>query len=118
MVLRDFHQRLGAQFSLITGIEVAAHYGDAFAEHKAICERAGLLDLSFRSRLCLTGTDRVRFLHGQVTNDVNRLAVGEGCYAFLVTSKGRIQSDLNVYRLPVDQVLVVVPGRIRATIDR
>jgi folate-binding Fe-S cluster repair protein YgfZ len=45
-----------------------------------------MIDMSFRSRLCLTGADRVRFLHGQVTNDVKRLNAGEGCYAALVTA--------------------------------
>src|SRR5256714_11049844 len=110
MVLRDFHQRLGAQFSLITGIEVAAHYGDAFAEHKAICEQAGLLDLSFRGRICLTGADRVRFLHGQVTNDIKALESGTGCYAALTNAKGRMQADLNIYPLTDEVLLDFEPG--------
>src|SRR2546423_14678878 len=118
MVLRDFHQRLGAQFSLITGIEVAAHYGDAFAEHKAICEQAGLLDFSFRSRLCLTGADRVRFLHGQVTNDINGLRAGHGCYAALVTARGKMQSDLNVFCLSDELLLDFEPGLTAAVPER
>ncbi len=99
LALHEFHQTLGARFSSVNDAEVVEYYGDALAEHTALREYAGLLDLSFRSRLCLTGADRARFLHGQVTNDVQRLAVGEGCYAALITAKGRIQSDLNIYRL-------------------
>ena len=90
-----------------------ADYGDALAEHAALHETAGVLDLSFRSRLCLTGADRVRFLHGQITNDVKRLRPGEGCYAALVTAKGKMQSDLNVFALPDELLLDFEPGLTR-----
>jgi aminomethyltransferase len=59
----------------------------------------GWLDFSARSRLLIKGGDRKRFLHGQVTNDVNRLGVGQGCYAAIVTAKGKIESDVNIYCL-------------------
>jgi len=92
------------------GVELAGNYGDVRAEHQALCETAGLLDLSFRSRVCLAGTDRVRFLHGQVTNDVKGLGVGEGCYAALITGKGKMQSDMNIYCLPEELLLDFEPG--------
>jgi folate-binding protein YgfZ len=81
-------------------------------------EHAGVLDLSFRGRICLTGADRARFLHGQVTNDVNRLAAGDGCYAALITAKGRIQSDLNIYRLEDELLLDFEPGLTQAISER
>lgn len=118
LALHEFHQVLGARFSMLNGAEVVAHYGDVLAEHSALLERAGLLDLSFRGRICLTGADRVRFLHGQVTNDVNRLGVGEGCYAALITAKGRIQSDLNIYRLQDELLLDFEPGLTQAISER
>ena len=108
--LREFHTRLGAQFATVNGAEVVADYGDASAEHAALRASAGVLDLSFRSRLCLTGADRGRFLHGQVTNDVKKLHDGEGCYAALVTAKGKMQSDLNLYCLPEEILLDFEPG--------
>ncbi|HEX5222143.1 MAG TPA: glycine cleavage T C-terminal barrel domain-containing protein [Verrucomicrobiae bacterium] len=108
--LHEFHQGLNASFTSLNGVEVVAHYGDVLAEHAALCESAGVLDLSFRSRLCLTGIDRVRFLHGQITNDVNRLQVGEGCYAALTTAKGKMQSDLNVFVLRDELLLDFEPG--------
>src|SRR5437899_2530170 len=61
------------------------------AEYNALKTSAGVLNLSSRSRLVLTGADRVRFLHGQVTNDIKRLRVGEGCYAALTTAKGKME---------------------------
>ncbi len=110
MPLHEFHQSLGANFTLVNGAEVVADYGNALAEHAALRESAGVLDLSFRSRLCLTGADRVRFLHGQITNDVKKLRVGEGCYAALTTAKGKMQSDLNVFVLQDELLLDFEPG--------
>jgi folate-binding protein YgfZ len=108
--LHAFHEQLGARFAALNGSELVADYGNAPAEYDALQKRAGVLDLSFRGRLCLTGADRVRFLHGQVTNDVQRLAVGEGCYAALTTAKARMQSDLNIYRLQDELLLDFEPG--------
>ncbi|HVV73741.1 MAG TPA: glycine cleavage T C-terminal barrel domain-containing protein, partial [Verrucomicrobiae bacterium] len=110
MMLHDFHESLGARFTTLGGTEAAADYGDPLAECSALREHAGMLDLGFRGRLCLTGNDRIRFLHGQVTNDIKRLSVGEGCYAALVTAKGRLESDLNVYRLEDEILLDFEPG--------
>jgi tRNA-modifying protein YgfZ len=79
-------------------------------EYTALRNAAGVIDFSSRGRICLTGADRVRFLHGQVTNDVKKLSVGEGCYAALVTAKGKMESDLNVFCLQDELLLDFEPG--------
>jgi folate-binding protein YgfZ len=107
--LHEFHHNLNARFTELDGSEIVSHYGDVRAEHAALRDGAGVLDLSFRSRICLTGADRVRFLHGQVTNDVKRLKVGEGCYAAVVTAKGKMESDLNIYVLQDELLLDFEP---------
>ena len=106
---RSFHKP-GTQCVNVNGVELVADCGDVLAEYRALRETAGMLDLSHRSRICLTGQDRVRFLHGQVTNDVNSLAPGQGCYAALITAKGRMQSDLNLWRLENELLLDFEPG--------
>jgi len=108
--LHEFHHSLGARFAGLDGAEVVNDYGDWLAEHAALRQNAGVLDFSFRSRICLTGADRVRFLHGQVTNDVKKLCVGEGCYAALVTAKGKMESDLNIFNLQDELLLDFEPG--------
>jgi folate-binding protein YgfZ len=108
--LHEFHQSLNAQFGELNGAEIVTTYGDALAEHAALRASAGVLDLSFRSRICLTGADRARFLHGQVTNDVNRLRAGEGSYAAITTAKGKMESDLNIYALQDELLLDFEPG--------
>ena len=108
--LHEFHQSLNAQFGELNGAEIVANYGDTLAEHAALRESAGVLDLGFRSRICLTGADRARFLHGQLTNDVNRLRPSEGCYAAITTAKGKMESDLNIYALQDELLLDFEPG--------
>lgn len=117
-ILHEFHKVLGARFKEVNGAEFIADYGDAPAEYRNLTETAVLLDLSLRGRICLTGSDRVRFLHGQVTNDVKRLGAGEGCYAALVTAKGRMQSDLNIYCLAEELLLDFEPGLTARVIER
>ncbi len=106
----DIHAGWGAVFTALNGFEAVASYGEARAEYDCLRESAGVVDLGFRSRLCLLGADRKRFLHGQVTNDVNRLKPGEGRYAALVTAKGKMQSDLNIYCLQNELLLDFEPG--------
>ena len=116
--LHELHQSLGARFTHVNGAEVVLDYGDPQAEHSALRASAGIFDLSFRSRLCLTGADRVRFLHGQVTNDVKKLGVGEGCYAALVTAKGKMVGDLNIFALQDEMLLDFEPGLTQTVTER
>lgn len=53
-------------------------------------------DLSSRGRLRLTGEDRVRFLNGQVTNNIKTLIRNMGCYAVFSNAKGKIISDVTI----------------------
>jgi folate-binding protein YgfZ len=94
----------------LNSAEGMGDFGNLQKEDEALSDSAGVLDLSSRGRLCLAGGDRVRFLHGQVTNDVKGLRVGEGCYAALITAKGKMQSDLNIYCLPEELLLDFEPN--------
>ena len=90
-------------------------------EYNALTEGAGWLDQSDRSRLCLLGADRARFLHGQVTNDINGLGEFTGCYAALVNAKGKMESDLFAYRLADEILLDFEPGltaAVQARLER
>jgi folate-binding protein YgfZ len=110
LALHEFHHSLGATFTGLNGAETVVDYGDWLAERAALRESAGVMDLSFRSRLCLVGADRARYLHGQVTNDVKKLQVGAGCYSAVTTNKGKMESDLNIFCLPEELLLDFEPG--------
>src|SRR3954452_22800165 len=57
-----------------------------------------VVDRSSRGRLILTGSDVADFLQGQVSNDVEALLPGSGCYATLLTAKGKIRCDMRIIR--------------------
>jgi len=116
--LHEFHHSLGAQFGEVAGEAVVVHYEDAPNEYTALAQSAGVLDLSFRSRLCVVGADRARFLHGQVTNNVKQLQPGTGCYAAITNNKGKLQSDLNIHCLADELLLDFEPGLAAAVTDR
>jgi folate-binding protein YgfZ len=116
--LHEFHERRRGRFGAVNGAEMVLDYGEPWAEHAALRSAAGVLDLSARGRICVLGADRVRFLDGQITNDVQRLRVGEGCYAALVTAKGKLVSDLNVFVLPEELLLDFEPGLTGTILSR
>ena len=51
-----------------------------------------LFDLSERLKLRLTGSDRVRFLNGQVTNDVRKANANHSMPACVLNAKGKIDA--------------------------
>lgn len=65
-------------------------------DYATVTEGVGLLDVSERGKLALTGTEAKEFLHGQVTQDINGLHPGHGCYAAFLTQKGKMLGDLRV----------------------
>jgi len=72
------------------------------AQYRSLREGAGLLDRSERVRLAVAGAEAAEFLQGQLTNDVEALEPGSGCYAALLDRKGRIRADMRVLRLEPD----------------
>jgi len=65
-------------------------------EYKTLTEGCGLLDRSERGKLALSGPGAKAFLAGQVTNDIEALSPGGGCYAAFLTPKGKMLGDLRV----------------------
>jgi folate-binding protein YgfZ len=65
-------------------------------EDRALRESCGLLDRSERGKLLLIGPQAAEFLQGQVTNDIEALAAGAGCYAAFLTNKGKMLGDARV----------------------
>lgn len=67
------------------------------AEYQAARKSAGLFDLSSRDELRLTGKDRLTFLHGFCTNDINKLQPGQGCEAFASSIQGKTLGHIFVF---------------------
>jgi folate-binding protein YgfZ len=92
----------------------------ATTEYERLRESVGLLDRSARGKLRLTGTEAAEYLQGQVTNDIEALEPGTGCYAALLNHKGKIRADMRILRgsdwLLIDsepQALAVIEHNVR-----
>ncbi len=84
----------------VEGRPVAVHFGDAEAEYRALREGAGVVDAWWRGRMLVTGSDRVDFLQGMLSNDVKRLVAGTGCPTLLLSEQGRVVADLVALAMP------------------
>lgn len=91
------HRANGAQWVEESGWLLPAHFGDPLKEYQSVRSHAGLLDLSHRSLLRFTGSDRVSYLQGMVSNDVKTLTPGEGSYAAILDVHGKIQADIRIF---------------------
>jgi tRNA-modifying protein YgfZ len=68
------------------------------SEYELLTESAGLLDRSERAKFVVRGGEAVDFLQGQVSNDVEALSPGAGCYATILNHKGKLRTDLRILR--------------------
>lgn len=59
-------------------------------------EQGLLFDLSSRAKLRMTGADRVRFLNGQISNDVRKAQGNAAIRACVLNAKGKINADVMI----------------------
>jgi len=76
------------------------------AQYRQLREECGLLDRSERGKLIVSGREAADYLQGQLTNDVEALAPGEGQYAALLNRKGHMQADMRVLRLSPEEIWI------------
>ncbi|MGV9312777.1 CAF17-like 4Fe-4S cluster assembly/insertion protein YgfZ [Streptomyces sp. NPDC003691] len=75
---------------------VAAHYGDIFREQAALADGSGLVDLSHRGVITVTGADRLSWLHLLITQHVTDLPPGQATEALILSSNGHIEHGLSL----------------------
>jgi folate-binding protein YgfZ len=64
---------------------------------RALRREGGFFLLGERTRVRVTGADRLRYLNGQLSNDLRRLLPGEAMPALLLTAKGKLCADVFVW---------------------
>jgi folate-binding protein YgfZ len=94
-----------AALALYCGAFTPRLFDDFPAELDSLLHSAGVSDLGWRSKILVTGSDRLRWLNGMVSNAVQSLPEGQGNYSFLLSVQGRIQGDCYVYRRAGDLLL-------------
>ncbi|MHC0429578.1 CAF17-like 4Fe-4S cluster assembly/insertion protein YgfZ [Streptomyces sp. O3] len=73
---------------------VAAHYGELFREQRALADGSGLVDLSHRGVVTVSGDDRLSWLHLLLTQHVSELPAGQATEALILSAHGHIEHAL------------------------
>jgi folate-binding protein YgfZ len=82
------------------------------ARLQTLRESGGFFPIRHRSRIRLTGADHLRYLNGQLTADVVKLAAGTAKPALLLTSKGKLCAPVWVWK-DGDSLIVEVGDSLR-----
>jgi folate-binding protein YgfZ len=81
-------------------------------DYRRIREGAALSPDAARGRIAVSGRDRAAYLQGLLTNDIQALVPGSGCYAAWLTPQGRMLTDMHVFESG-DMILLDVPAGVR-----
>jgi aminomethyltransferase len=106
--LYEAHQKLGARLVEFGGWNMPVQYTGILEEHKAVREAAGVFDISHMGEFFVGGPGAAAFLNGLLTNDVEKLAVGQGQYTLMLNEEAGVIDDLILYRLHEKEFLLVV----------
>ncbi|HEV2915262.1 MAG TPA: aminomethyltransferase family protein [Pyrinomonadaceae bacterium] len=97
--LEELHRGAGAAMREQDGWALPSAYGEVSAEYEVVREGgAGLIDLSARGRVEVSGAEAVQFLNGLVSNDVKTLADGAWMSAAFPNPQGRLIASARVMR--------------------
>jgi aminomethyltransferase len=105
--LHDRHVALGARMVPFAGWEMPVQYQGVIPEHKAVRADAGVFDVSHMGEIEVEGPTARDLLQSLLSNDIDRLAVGDAQYTLLTNDDGGIVDDLIVYRLGDCRFLIV-----------
>ena len=108
---------ISAQVQYRGGIQLESYqvFSDSYL---ALKEGAAIGAVAPRTAIGLSGKDRSAFLQGLLTNDVQALTAGSGCYSAWLTPQGRMLTDLHIFESG-DMMLVDVPAELaQATLQR
>src|SRR6185369_3165363 len=93
------HQKLGARLIDFGGWEMPVQYTSIVDEHLAVRNAAGLFDISHMGEVTVSGAGAEAFLNHVLTNDIRKLAPGQGQYTLLANERGGVVDDLYAYQL-------------------
>jgi aminomethyltransferase len=93
------HQKLGAKLIDFGGWEMPVQYTSITDEHLAVRNAAGIFDISHMGEVTVSGAGAAEFLNQVLTNDIRKLAPGQGQYTLMCNEHGGVIDDLYAYQL-------------------
>lgn len=106
--LIEAHRRLGARLIDFGGWEMPVQYTGIVDEHLAVRSAAGIFDISHMGEVTASGAAAADFLNSVLTNDIRKLASGQGQYTLMCNERGGTVDDLYAYRLSEEVYLLIV----------
>ena len=102
------HQKLGGKLIEFGGWEMPVQYTSITDEHLAVRNAAGIFDISHMGEVTVSGAAATEFLNFIFTNDIRRLAPGEGQYTLMTNEWGGVIDDLYAFRLSGEVFLLII----------
>src|ERR1035441_6120906 len=93
------HQKLGGKLVEFGGWEMPVQYTSITDEHLAVRKAAGIFDISHMGEVTVSGPGALDFLNRTLTNDIRKLAPGQGQYTLMCNEHGGVIDDLYAYQL-------------------
>lgn len=90
------------------GWHMPVQYSGILEEHAAVRTALGVFDISHMGQFFVQGAGALGWLNRLLTNNVERLDIGEGQYTFLLNDTAGVIDDLIIYRLAAEAYLLVV----------
>jgi aminomethyltransferase len=106
--LYDEHVKRGAKMVPFAGWLMPVQYTSIVEEHRAVRQNVGMFDISHMGQLIVDGSDARGWLNTMLTNNIDKLEVGQGQYTFFLNERGGIIDDLIAYRIGDAKFLLVV----------
>jgi len=75
---------------------VAAHYGNPYAEQRALAAGTGMVDRSHRGVVRVSGPDRLSWVHSLTTQHLENLEPGQSAEALILSPQGHIEHHLTL----------------------
>ena len=106
--LYEEHVRVGAKIVPFGGWLMPLQYTGILEEHQTVRNNVGIFDISHMGQLIVGNLAAAGWLNTMLTNNIDKLEVGQGQYTFLLNERGGIIDDLIVYRIGEQKFLLVV----------
>lgn len=106
--LESAHQALNAKLVPFAGWNMPVQYTSIIDEHTAVRTACGIFDISHMGQVIVSGAHAKTWLNRLLTNNVAKLAVGEGQYTLMLNEDGGVIDDLIAYRTGENEYFLVV----------
>jgi aminomethyltransferase len=106
--LHGEHVRLGAKMIGFGGWDMPVQYTGIMDEHQTVRSTVGVFDISHMGQFFVRGPGAAAWLNRMLTNNIDRLAIGQGQYTLMLNERGGVIDDLIIYRVCDETWLLIV----------